>query len=463
MNHRFFQLLRLTFVTSDLLSINFAIAFAILWYPANVPGTYVLQYYHLGLFLNLGWIVVSLFTSLYQGKSMGSFEHFSRKTMNTFIFFLGLVMLYLYFNQQIEISRIFISTVLVLTCVLLIMNRILYLALFQFFRNKDYLMRKVMIIGYNDMAKKLACYLEEDAVKTEIVGFCEDIRNVKELSNYPIVNGLHKVIEHSKENQVTEIYSTIAPEQNINIYHLMQEADEACIRFKVVPDLDLFVRKPVHIDYLGEIPVLSLRHEPLDDIGNRIRKRIYDVIISTLVIIFILSWMIPLIGLLIKLTSRGPIFFIQQRSGKDNKPFPCLKFRSMRMNNDAHVRQATRNDERVTPFGAFLRRTNLDEFPQFINVFLSQMSVVGPRPHMLKHTHEYSKLISQYMVRQFLKPGITGWAQVNGCRGETREVGDMALRVKNDLWYMEKWSLWLDTKIILLTLLMFFKGQKNAY
>ncbi len=463
MNRRLFQFLGLTFITLDLLSINLAYAVAMFWFPANVPETYKVQYYQLNLLLNIGWIIVAFLSNVYQSRPLSSFEHFAKRTMNAFIYFMGLVMLYLYFNQQIQISRIFITSILVTTVVLLVVNRFIYLALFQFFRNKDYLMRKVMIIGYNERAKKLANYLEEDPVKTQIVGFCEDIRNVSELSHYPIVNGLHKVMEHSKENQVTEIYSTIAPEENINIYNLMQQADEACIRFKVVPDLDVFVRKPVYIDYLGEIPILSLRHEPLDDIGNRIRKRIFDVIMSSFVILFILSWMIPIIGLLIKLTSRGPIFFIQERSGKDNKPFPCIKFRSMRVNNEANIRQATRNDERVTPLGAFLRRTNLDEFPQFINVFLSQMSVVGPRPHMLKHTHIYSKLINQYMVRQFLKPGITGWAQINGCRGETREVEDMALRIKNDLWYMERWSLWLDTKIILLTILNFFKGQKNAY
>jgi putative colanic acid biosynthesis UDP-glucose lipid carrier transferase len=135
----------------------------------------------------------------------------------------------------------------------------------------------------------------------------------------------------------------------------------------------------------------------------------------------------------------------------------------MRVNNEANVRQATREDQRITRVGRFLRRTNLDEFPQFLNVFLSQMSVVGPRPHMLRHTDKYSKLVNQYMVRQFLKPGITGWAQVNGFRGETIEVENMEMRVKNDLWYMENWSLWLDTKIIFLTALGMVKGQKNAY
>jgi putative colanic acid biosynthesis UDP-glucose lipid carrier transferase len=206
-----------------------------------------------------------------------------------------------------------------------------------------------------------------------------------------------------------------------------------------------------------------LRSEPLDDVGNRLNKRLFDIVVSSLVTILILSWMVPLLGLLIKLESRGPIFFVQKRSGKDNKPFGCLKFRSMRVNADADKVQAVRNDARITRLGRFLRKTNLDEFPQFLNVLMGDMSVVGPRPHMLKHTDDYSKLINQYMVRQFLKPGITGWAQVNGYRGETKTVDQMKARVEYDLWYMENWSVWLDTRIMFLTVYNIFKGEENAF
>jgi putative colanic acid biosynthesis UDP-glucose lipid carrier transferase len=269
------------------------------------------------------------------------------------------------------------------------------------------------------------------------------------------------IIEISKKNDVNEIYSTIAPETDLGIYKLMLAADQACIRFKLVPDLNFFTRKPFHIDYLGDMPILSLRKEPLDEVSNRIRKRLYDLFISVLVTILILSWMIPLIGLLIWLESRGPIFFIQKRSGKENKPFNCIKFRSMLINKDAHTKQATKNDKRITFVGKFLRKTNLDEFPQFLNVLMSQMSVVGPRPHMLKHTEDYSKLLDQYMVRQFLKPGITGSAQVNGYIGEIKTIDQMHSRVENDLWYLENWSLWLDTKIILITAYNMIRGEKK--
>lgn len=320
-----------------------------------------------------------------------------------------------------------------------------------------------MIIGYNDRAKKLATYLEQQPVKTEIVGFCEDFRNVNELTHYPVISGLENVIETSKQYKVTEIFSTISPEQQTGIYSLINQADQACIRFRIIPDLNQFIRKPVYIDYLNDMPVLSLRKEPLDDVANRIKKRLYDLVISSLVILFILSWLTPLLALLIWLESRGPVFFIQQRSGKNGKSFKCIKFRSMKVNREAHEKQAVKNDVRITRIGKFLRKTNLDELPQFFNVWTSDMSIVGPRPHMLKHTDDYSKLIKQYMIRHFLKPGITGWAQINGCRGETRTVKDMNDRVQYDLWYLENWSLWLDTRIVFMTAFNMVRGEKNAY
>jgi putative colanic acid biosysnthesis UDP-glucose lipid carrier transferase len=201
----------------------------------------------------------------------------------------------------------------------------------------------------------------------------------------------------------------------------------------------------------------------LEDLGNRIKKRIFDLVIASFVLIFILSWMIPLISLLIKITSKGPIFFVQKRSGKNKLHFKCLKFRSMNVNSLAHLKQATKNDDRLTSVGRFLRSSSLDEFPQFLNVLRGHMSIVGPRPHMLKQTDEYSKVVNQYMVRHFLKPGITGWAQVNGYRGEVNSTEKLQGRVEHDVWYMENWSVWLDLKIIFLTAYNVIRGDKNAF
>jgi len=330
--------------------------------------------------------------------------------------------------------------------------------------NNDSATRKVLIIGYNQTAKKLVNSLEKGSMNTEIVGYCDEDENIQELTNYPVVSRISNAMKYcSVHGNITEIYSTVSPEQNNYLYQLMREADERCIRFKIIPDLNYYIKLPVHIDYFKNLPVLSVRKEPLEDVVNGIKKRIFDLCVSGVVILFILSWLMPLIGFLIWLEDRGPIFFIQPRSGKNNKHFNCLKFRSMRVNGEANSKQATRNDDRITRIGKILRSTSLDEFPQFLNVFMGDMSIVGPRPHMLKHTDEYSKTIKQFMVRQFVKPGITGWAQINGYRGEIKKIDDIKKRVEYDLWYVENWSLWLDAKILFLTFYKILKGDENAF
>lgn len=463
MNQRLTVLLRISFVLLDLVVLNLVFIICQYIFRDYIPSDSVVQYTYLWFFSNVAWVAASWATGIYQDQHIYSFERFSRRTMSAYAYFLALEMVYLFFNKQADISRLFLISILSSFAISLLLNRFLHLGLNHFFQSKTHIVRKVMIIGYNDRAKKLAEYLEQEPLKTEIVGFCEEEENVKELSNYPIIGGINDVIETSKQYKVTEIFSTIAPEQQVGIYKLMTQADQACIRFRIIPDLTHFIRKPVHIDYLNDLPVLSLRKEPLDDVGNRIKKRFYDLIISSLVTLFILSWLVPIISLLIWLDSKGPIFFIQQRSGKGGKTFNCIKFRSMRVNVDANEKQATKSDGRITRLGRFLRKTNLDEMPQFFNVLMSDMSIVGPRPHMVKHTDDYSKLINHYMIRHFLKPGITGWAQIHGYRGEIKLVEDINSRVEYDLWYLENWSLWLDTRIIVMTAFNMLRGEKNAY
>jgi|SoiMethySBSTD1v2_1073268.scaffolds.fasta_scaffold45939_2 putative colanic acid biosynthesis UDP-glucose lipid carrier transferase len=462
MNQRLATLLRISFVILDILVLNLVFVICQYVFRENIALN-KFQYTYLWFFSNAAWVAASWATSIYQDGYIYSFEKFSRRTMTAFVYLLALEMVYLFFNKDAQISRLFLISILSSFAISLLINRFLHLALQQFFQSKDHIVRKVMIIGYNERAKKLATYLEQEPIKTEIVGFCEEEENVNELSIYPIVGAIGDAIKASKEREVTEIFSTIAPEQQSGIYKLINEADQACIRFRIVPDFNHFIRKPVHLDYLKDIPVLSLRKEPLDDVGNRIKKRLYDLAISSLVTIFILSWLIPIVGLLIWLDSRGPIFFIQQRSGKNGKTFNCIKFRSMRVNRESNEKQATKNDKRITWLGRFLRKSNLDEMPQFINVLMSDMSIVGPRPHMLKHTDDYSKLLNRYMVRHFLKPGITGWAQIHGYRGEIKHMQDINNRVEYDLWYLENWSVWLDTRILLMTAFNMAKGEKNAY
>ena len=191
-------------------------------------------------------------------------------------------------------------------------------------------------------------------------------------------------------------------------------------------------------------------------------KRCFDIVFS-LVACVAIALFIPIIALIIKLQSRGPIFFVQDRTGKYGRTFRCLKFRTMRTNGECNIRQCTKHDPRVFPFGRFLRRTNLDELPQFFNVLMGDMSIVGPRPHMLYHTDYYSKLIPHYMNRHFVRPGITGWAQVTGFRGETSELWQMEERVRRDMWYIDHWSLRLDLRIVFMTVKTIFVHDEMAY
>lgn len=247
------------------------------------------------------------------------------------------------------------------------------------------------------------------------------------------------------------------------LHYLMKLCAAKSIELMLMPQDASLYPKVMHIATEYDVSILFQKRDKIAHLRYQVLKRFFDIVFSFLAIIFILSWMIPLVTLLIKLESRGPVFFVQARTGYFNSHFPCIKFRSMQVNEESDEQQASKSDYRITRIGAFLRRTNIDEFPQFINVFLGQMSIVGPRPHMLKHTREYSKIINEFMIRHSVKPGITGWAQVNGHRGPTETVEKMRIRVEHDIWYIKNWSFLLDLKCIFMTVLNFIKGEENAF
>lgn len=462
MNTRYLRLVQACAVCMDFLSLNTIVLFSELWLE-RINDSFSVEYARFWTVLNISWLVVSWIGNLYSEKNIATFESFSRRSMHVFSYWVVAILFYLFFSHQYGLSRLFIAVVLMSQGIMLLVNRFMYLAVHSYFKYNRFMVRNVIILGYNDTAKKLANYLEEEGRYINIVGFCEEESNVQELTHYPIISSLENVMDVSLKHGVSEIYSTIAPEHDLGIYQIMHEADRACIRFRLIPNLSYFINRSFHIDYLKDIPVLSLRREPLEDAGNKIKKRLFDLFVSALAIVFVLSWMIPILGLLIYLESPGPIFFRQKRTGQNKKTFECFKFRSMKVNKDANQKQASKDDNRFTRIGRILRKTSLDEFPQFINVLRGEMSIVGPRPHMLKHTDDYSKVIDQYMVRQFVKPGITGWAQINGYRGETRTLEQMMGRVEHDIWYLENWSLWLDVKIVFLTAYNVIRGEENAF
>ena len=261
---------------------------------------------------------------------------------------------------------------------------------------------------------------------------------------------------------VQEIFCSLSHNKDEEIKRIMQFCDNNVIHFHYVPRQFGNYQLNLKPEQLGEFRLYTNRKEPLLEVQNYALKRAFDIVFSGCVCLCLLPFL-PIIALIIKLQSPGPIFFKQARTGSDGRNFYCIKFRSMHVNADADKIQATKNDPRKFAFGNFMRKTNIDELPQFINVLKGDMSIVGPRPHMLKHTEMYSQIIDKYMVRHFCKPGITGWAQVTGYRGETKEVWQMEERIKRDIWYIENWSFWLDIKIIFLTAKSVIIPDKNAY
>lgn len=278
------------------------------------------------------------------------------------------------------------------------------------------------------------------------------------------VLGSFSEIEHFVlNNNVSDIICSLEKVDKDTLNSIIKFAENNLINIKFIPDSSSVLGSNFVLTYLELIPLLLIRKNPFDELSNRYLKRVFDISFSLLIIIFILSWLIPIISLFILIDSRGPILFIQKRSGLNNKAFNCLKFRTMRVNNQSHTLQATKNDPRVTKVGAFLRKTSLDELPQFFNALWGTMSIVGPRPHPLKLTEQYSKEVDKYMIRHTVKPGITGLSQIMGYRGETKELYQMKMRARVDRFYIENWSFYLDFKVIAFTILSILKKDENVY
>lgn len=371
------------------------------------------------------------------------------------------------FNETFKISREVLLYTFAGTFFLTTIWRFGLIKIVRYYRSKGVNNRKAIIIGAGPMGQDFRKMLQNKVeYGIHFLGFFDDEpERFPEVREY-ILGNVESSKQFAANNNVDEIFCALPYKQEDKIKDIIHFADENLIRLKIVPDLSRFLTHQLHkieVDYYGIFPVMTLRSEPLENAINRIAKRAFDFGFSLLVFIFVLWWLIPLVALIIKATSKGPVFFVQDRSGMRNKPFKVYKFRTMYINGEANLKQASKDDPRITPVGRILRKTNLDELPQFINVMLGQMSVIGPRPHMLKHTEEYSKIIDKFMVRHFVKPGITGWAQVNGYRGETKNPEEMEMRVQADLWYIENWSFLLDLRIVFMTVFNMIRGEEKAY
>lgn len=329
------------------------------------------------------------------------------------------------------------------------------------YRRSGFNYERVVIVGTNATARKLIANMaREQAAGYRILGNF-DI-TPREGFDGTYLGGIDRLDEYVRKHPVDQIYFTLPGEKKEHIARVMKTADDNFIKFFYVPRISHFVDRNYAFNSIGTSPVLEIHPSPLSESINRIAKRAFDILVSAVAMVLSPLVIIP-IGLAVKVTSRGPLFFRQERTGYNGKSFTLYKFRTMRVNSASDTMQATRGDSRVTAVGRFLRRTSLDELPQFYNVLKGDMSVVGPRPHMIAHSRQYSEIIDQYMVRLLIRPGITGWAQVNGFRGETRELWQMEGRVERDVWYIEHWSFLMDITIIFRTVVNALAGERNAY
>lgn len=316
--------------------------------------------------------------------------------------------------------------------------------------------RKVVIIGLNQKTDQLRKFFVTNPVYGYKLYKTFDLKGPEKVS-------IEECMDYILKEEIDEVYSSVAEIGNRDLIKLMDFVDNNLKILKFLPDNKEIYSKKLDFTYYGVLPILSMRKIPMDEPFNKFLKRSFDIVLSLLIIVGLLSWLTPILGLLIKLESKGPVFFKQKRNGLDYQEFYCYKFRSMKPNAMAHLHQISKGDERVTRVGRIIRKTSIDELPQFINVLKGDMSVVGPRPHMVSHTHMYAERIDKFMVRHFIKPGITGLAQVSGYRGEVEDDNHIINRVKYDIFYLENWSLFLDIKIVFQTVYNALRGEDKAY
>ncbi|HEX9826242.1 MAG TPA: undecaprenyl-phosphate glucose phosphotransferase [Flavobacteriaceae bacterium] len=408
------------------------------------------------IYITLSWLVISLKNHFYEVQRHTRIIQIIPLLIRQTILFALVLYAFIGFFKQPNISRLALGSYVLTISVLISGFKFLTFYLIKKYRtNLGGNIRNVIVIGKNEKARQL--------IKTFNSRLDFGYRFKAQFSTSDEDFSLERCLNYVIDNNIDEIYFSVAELSNKQINQLIYFADNNLRELKFIPDNKDIFSKKLRYEYYDYVPILSFREIPLQDPINKFVKRTFDILLSSFVIIFVLSWLTPLLAILIKLESKGPVFFKQSRNGFNYKEFDCFKFRSMTPNEDAHLYQATRGDQRVTKVGKFIRKTSIDELPQFFNVLFGDMSVVGPRPHMVSHTNLYAKRIDKFMVRHFVKPGITGLAQISGFRGEVESDNDIIGRVKYDIFYIENWSLLLDFRIIFKTFMNAIKGDEKAY
>ena len=428
------------------------------------------QYFNYNfLFLSIVlWFSMSFFSKIYIEKRSNKFsEEMVQIIYHSILFVVSLTSLLFFLNLNHKFPSKFVIVYINILAFLAVITKYGIRKKIHANLNKGIFYDKVILVGYSKAADE---FLE--AVKKyyyygyKCIGYIEDNKISKLDCEY--LGSINKLNLILKEKEIDEVFIALSTDENRKIQECIEICDQNNIKVRILPNLTEITSSSVYINNIGLLPVVNVGDLPLDKTENILLKRTFDIFFSILFFLLIGIWIFPLIGLLIKSTSRGPIFFKQERWGLNNKKIICYKFRSMikessDIDEDGKYNQAQKDDPRITFIGRILRKTNMDELPQFWNVLIGNMSVVGPRPHPTQLNLESIETVDNYMLRHKVIPGITGLAQVNGCRGETRTTEDMQRRVNFDLYYIQRWNFWLDLQIIIQTVINIFRGDQNAY
>ena len=373
------------------------------------------------------------------------------------IFILGFFAFFNVFKEGVIVNSQFIAVTAIFLATL--SSKIIAFYLLRYYRNLGKNYRKVVILGDDDSTKRIKkLFTSKKNLGYKYLGFFTDQKLTKKLGD------IHDSYAFVNENEVDEIYCSLNELDRKTLKQITLFANTNRIGLKLIPDSNKLYSKNRNLEYYDDaLVVVNVKKLPFEFPESHFIKRCFDILFSFLVCILVLSWLMPVLWILVKLESKGPLIFKQKREGLNGDQFVCYKFRSMRLNDMSDKVHATENDVRVTKVGSFLRKTSMDELPQFVNVLKGDMSVVGPRPHLQSLSIEYQKDVDDYLKRHVVKPGITGLAQVSGYRGEIKRKSDIKNRVRLDIFYIENWSFLLDVKIILMTVFNVFKGEEKAY
>ena len=411
------------------------------------------------LYVNLVWLLTSYYTNYYKVyRTTGGLKILNLIFGQFSIFILSFFTFFSLFREGYIINKQFVSLSLILGS--LFIAKFISLYFLKTYRRFGNNFRNVIVFGSNKSAKNVAnLFIKRQDLGYRFTGFFSD----KESKETKYLGTITDGLLYLEKESIDEIYCEVNSISRQQHKELRQFCNTHKIDFNLIPENKAIYSKKFELEYYGTLPILKRKQLPFEMIETHIIKRIFDILFSIIICVFLLSWLLPILWVIVKIDSKGAFFFKQIRDGVDGKQFCCYKIRSMKTNSLSHKISATKNDKRITKIGAFLRKTSLDELPQFFNVLKGDMSVIGPRPHMNIQTEKYLKEIDHYIVRNSVKPGITGLAQVSGYRGEVQKKSDIENRVRLDVFYIENWSFFLDIKIIFQTLISVFKGEEKAY